>query len=62
MVFHSAQASSDDPRPLYRAGGHELDAVLVEAFFVTFAWAWNYFTRNRAARLITGAESSAKET
>jgi NADH dehydrogenase len=26
---------------------------------VMFQWAWNYFTRNRAARLITGTESPA---
>jgi NADH dehydrogenase len=29
---------------------------------VLFQWAWNYFTRNRAARLITGPEPSTKET
>jgi NADH dehydrogenase len=29
---------------------------------VMLQWAWNYFTRNRAARLITGPESSAKES
>jgi NADH dehydrogenase len=28
---------------------------------VMFQWAWNYFTRNRAARLITGTELSRKE-
>jgi NADH dehydrogenase len=26
---------------------------------ILFQWAWNYFTRNRAARLITGVETSA---
>ncbi len=29
---------------------------------VMFQWAWNYFTRNRAARLITGSGPPAKET
>jgi NADH:ubiquinone reductase (H+-translocating) len=29
---------------------------------VMLQWAWNYFTRNRAARLITGAEPSAQGT
>jgi NADH dehydrogenase len=29
---------------------------------VMFQWAWNYFTRNRAARLITGTEPTAKES
>ncbi|MGH7225392.1 MAG: NAD(P)/FAD-dependent oxidoreductase, partial [Gemmataceae bacterium] len=29
---------------------------------VLFQWAWNYVTRNRAARLITGIGSSAKNT
>jgi NADH dehydrogenase len=29
---------------------------------VLFQWGWNYFTRNRAARLITGSESPAKVT
>jgi NADH dehydrogenase len=28
---------------------------------VMFQWAWNYFTRNRAARLITGAQPPAAE-
>ncbi|HEY7154420.1 MAG TPA: NAD(P)/FAD-dependent oxidoreductase [Gemmataceae bacterium] len=28
---------------------------------VMFQWAWNYFTRNRAARLITGTEAEARE-
>jgi NADH dehydrogenase len=28
---------------------------------VMFQWAWNYFTRNRAARLITGTEPPRKE-
>jgi NADH dehydrogenase len=27
---------------------------------VLFQWAWNYFTRNRAARLITGANAEEK--
>jgi NADH dehydrogenase len=27
---------------------------------VLFQWAWNYFTRNRAARLITGADAEEK--
>jgi NADH dehydrogenase len=26
---------------------------------VLFQWAWNYLTRNRTARLITGAEADA---
>lgn len=29
---------------------------------VLFQWAWNYFTRNRAARLITGTDSLADST
>jgi NADH dehydrogenase len=29
---------------------------------VMFQWAWNYFTRNRAARLITGQEPETRET
>lgn len=28
---------------------------------VVFQWAWNYFTRNRAARLITGTEPTADD-
>jgi NADH:ubiquinone reductase (H+-translocating) len=28
---------------------------------VLFQWAWNYFTRNRAARLITGTDPAVKE-
>ncbi|HEY7314054.1 MAG TPA: quinol oxidase, partial [Gemmataceae bacterium] len=28
---------------------------------VMFQWAWNYLTRNRAARLITGTEPPAQE-
>jgi NADH dehydrogenase len=28
---------------------------------VMFQWAWNYFTRNRAARLITGTDPAARE-
>jgi NADH dehydrogenase len=31
-------------------------------FLVLFQWAWNYFTRNRSARLITGEDPQAKET
>jgi NADH:ubiquinone reductase (H+-translocating) len=29
---------------------------------VLFQWAWNYFTRNRTARLITGRDPEEKET
>jgi NADH dehydrogenase len=29
---------------------------------VLFQWAWNYFTRNRTARLITGADANEKRT
>jgi NADH dehydrogenase len=29
---------------------------------VLFQWAWNYFTRNRSARLITGPQTYASET
>jgi NADH dehydrogenase len=29
---------------------------------VMFQWGWNFFTRNRAARLITGEDPQAKET
>ncbi len=29
---------------------------------VLVQWAWNYVTRNRAARLITGEEPQTKET
>lgn len=29
---------------------------------VMFQWAWNYFTRNRSARLITGEDPQEKET
>jgi len=34
-------------------------AYLIEfdnRLLVTFQWAWNYFTRKRGARLITGAD------
>ena len=30
-------------------------------FQVLFQWAWNYFTRNRSARLITGQDPMDKE-